>query len=162
MRRKDGVLVGYHCVEHQNIRVPRRAVRYPRVPPRYREVALPAHCYVDSPPSLAYVGSKLMAPQSGWWVVYYTERTAKVACFILWDVYDSFKLWRRPQRLIQWMRSLDLTWVLGSPLNTEDLNHLLDVIECTDWTTGEVMDTQEGSGHSVVRLILTKRRVSAS
>ena len=67
---------------------------------------MPTHCYVDSPPVLAYAG--LMAPESGWCVVYHTERVAKIACFILWDVYDRHKLWRTLKREIDWIRSLDL------------------------------------------------------
>ena len=113
MQRSDGLLVPYHCVEYQNLRQPRRATRYPREPPQSEEIDMPAHCYVDSPPVLAYAGSRLLSPDSGWWVVYYTGRAAKAACFILWDVYDRHKLWRSPKRLIDWIRSLDLAWVLG-------------------------------------------------
>ena len=46
--------------------------------------------------------------------------------------------------MIDWIRSLYLAWVLGSPLNQEGLHHLLDVIENTDWPTSEVMYTQSG------------------
>ena len=144
MQRSDGLLVPYHCVEYQNLRQPRRATRYPREPPRSEEIDMPAHCYVDSPPVLAYAGSRLLSPASGWWVFYYTERAAKAACFILWDVYDRHKLWRTPKCLIDWIRSLDLAWVLGSPVNQEDLHLLLDAIEATDWSRGEVVDTQAG------------------
>ena len=148
MQRNDGLLVAYHCVEYQNLRQPRRATRYPREPSRFDEVEMPTHCYVDPPPVLAYAGSKLMAPESGWWVVYHTERAAKIACFILWDVYDRHKLWHTPKRMIDWIRSLDLAWVLGSPVNQEDLHHLLDAIEATDWSTGEVIGTHSGGPDS--------------
>ena len=35
----------------------------------------------------------LMDPQSGWWILAYTEFAAKVAAFILFEVYDNCRLW---------------------------------------------------------------------
>ena len=58
---------------------------------------------------------------------------------MLWDAYDRHQLWRIPPPLIEWMRRLDLSLVLGSYLNQEDLHHILDVVEDTDWDTGEVV-----------------------
>ena len=56
MQRKDGLLFPYHCVEYQNLRQRRRSTRYSREPSRFEEVEMPTHCYVDSPPVLAYAG----------------------------------------------------------------------------------------------------------
>ena len=139
--RNDGLLVSYHCTEYQNFRPHRRVGRWPSIPPGWDDVEVPPHCYADLPPVLAYMGSRLIGDVfSGWWCVFYTGYAAHVAAFVLWDVYDRHQLWRLHSTLIEWIRRLELTEELGSPMNQGDLHFLLEVIENLDWSTGEVID----------------------
>ena len=102
---------------------------------------VPPHCYADLPPVLAYCGSRLIKDVfSGWWCVLYTGFAARVAAFILWDVYDRHQLWRLTPTMIKWIRCLDLRLALGLPMNEEELHFLLEMIESLDWSTGEVID----------------------
>jgi len=67
--------------------------------------------------------------------VAFTEQACKVAAFIMFDVYDSLRLWWVSPTLIAAMKALDLSFVLDSQANAEELYRLLDVVASVDFTT---------------------------
>ena len=67
MRRKDELPVPYHSLEYQNIRSDRRANCYPSTPLNGEEVEIPAHCYAELPPVVAYNVSELQRDLFGGW-----------------------------------------------------------------------------------------------
>ena len=85
-------------------------------------------CHSELPTVFSYKTSALMRRDYGYWVVDFTEQACKVAAFILFDVYESLRLWWLSPTLIAAMRALDLSFVLGSQANAEELYRLLDVI----------------------------------
>ena len=97
-------------------------------------IQLPAGCLVELPTVVSHTLSRIRNRNSGWWVVVYTEYTARAAAFILSEVYDSLILWYVPPALRALIRSLDLSWVLGNESNVEELGGLLDVIAGTNFT----------------------------
>ena len=72
---------------------------------------------------------------SGWWSVLFTEWAARVAAYILWDAYDNYRLWALSPRLIGFVRNLDLSQVLGSRENENEMLDFLVLIERKDWST---------------------------
>jgi len=92
-------------------------------------------CNCELPTVFSYKTSALMRRESGYWVVAFTEQACKVAAFLLFDVYDSLRLWWVSPTLIAAMRGLDLSFVLGSQANEDELYRLLDVVESVDFTT---------------------------
>ena len=92
-------------------------------------------CNSELPTVFSYKASALMRRESGYWVVAFTEQACKVAAFLLFDVYDSLRLWWVSTTLIAAMRGLDLSPVLGSQANVDELHRLLDVVESVDFTT---------------------------
>ena len=73
----------------------------------------------------------MLDEESGWWVVGYTEKTARTSAFVLFDAYDNFRIWKLSRKMIRFMRKLDLRLVLGSARNVEEFNHILGLIERT-------------------------------
>ena len=74
-----------------------------------------------------------MDPQSGWWVVAYTEFAAKVAAFVLFDVYGRFLLWALSRDCLVLFDNLDLSCILGNERNASEFRRLCDVIRNTDF-----------------------------
>lgn len=56
-----------------------------------------------------------------------------MAAYILFESYDNYRLWPLIRALIRHIRELDLLCVVGSKKNSDDLRHLLDVVEATDF-----------------------------
>lgn len=99
----------------------------------WHSIQLPEGALIELPGVVAHVPSQLRRRESGWWVVAYSEYAARVAAFILGEVYDSLLLWRAPPELITLIRSLDLTFVLGNEENVAELHGLLRIIANTDY-----------------------------
>lgn len=72
-----------------------------------------------------------MRRESGWWVVAYTEMVCRTAALLLFDVYDSLRLWWVPQATIDAWRNIDLVSILGSQANVDELLDLLRVVKKT-------------------------------
>lgn len=84
------------------------------IPAPWLVVEVPHGCLAEFPAVLTYSRSYLLADaQNGAWVAFYTEWTARVAAYLLWDVFDTYHLlyitlvWR------QKIRSLDLSCPFG-------------------------------------------------
>ena len=104
MRSRTGFFIPYQCLEAERLTPTAKIGRYVRIPDHFADVEVPRGCYVDLPPVLTYKGVEMMQdPSSGLWVVFYAEYTARVAAFLLWEVYDRYRLWFVPERLRQWI-----------------------------------------------------------
>ena len=148
-RSRSGYLVPYHCIEIDMVRRNARRSRYVAVPSAFSrgEVEVPRGFLADLPPVLSYKSSELImnSSETGLWVVFYSEWTAKVAASLLWEAYDHFRVWFLPPSLRQMMRDLDLAFVLGSTSNYRDLMHFLTVIDETDWSRVPLEWSQRGT-----------------
>ena len=83
------ILVPYQMVEAERIHRSHYASRYVVATRVWESLKVPRGCLVEHPPSITYLGSRLIAnPRSGVWVVVITEWVARVAAFILWGAYD--------------------------------------------------------------------------
>ena len=88
------------------------------------------YAHVELPPCITYVGSRLKQDvTSGWWVVAYSEYVARVAVFALQEVYETQRIWRFSKRVSRYMRQLDLSLVLGSRANYDELLKYVALIE---------------------------------
>ena len=74
-------------------------------------------------------------PESGYWMLAYTEKTARTCAFIMMDAYDNYRLWNVSQRMISFMRKLNLVPILGNQANVDEFNHMLGLIEDTNFRT---------------------------
>ena len=81
----------------------------------------------------SYKMQELMEPQPGWWVVAYTEFAAKVAAFVLFEVYDHFRLWALSRDCLLLFDNLDLSCILVNERNASEFRCLCDVIRSTDF-----------------------------
>ena len=65
--------------------------------------------------------------------MFLTERCINVAATLLWEIYDCWRLWHLPEKLIEQMRLLDFTVPLGGPGINREIHSLLDNMEGVDW-----------------------------
>lgn len=123
-------------VEVEAIANEARKGRYVAIPSHFRECETPHGFFADLPPVLTYLGSKLIGkPHSGVWCIFYTEWIAKVASILLWECYDSFRLFWVPPKIRNGIRELHLTQVLGNPHNEIEVRSLVEVIDNVDWAS---------------------------
>ena len=99
--------------------------------PQWRKLEVPRGCNAELPMIFSYKMDELHDPQSGYWVVAYTEWVVKVAAFILFDVYDSYRLWALSPAMIEAIGQLNLDQALGNRENARELRRLVAVIENT-------------------------------
>ena len=145
-RSRVGYLVPYQCTEVDGLRPTHREGRYVPLHRHFENVEVPRGCLVDLPPVLTYKGVEMMNnPRSGPWAVFYSEYAARAAAFILWEVYDRYKLWYLSETLRGNIRLLKLDYILGSPGDAEELLELLDVIDSIDWSAVPAAWAQRGS-----------------
>ena len=136
VRVRDGLLVPYANAEFESLTRTARARVYVALPPRWDALEVPPHFYVGTPRVVWYYGSELMrSPSSPYWIVFYTEFTVLAAKHLLIEMYSRFRLWRVSPLLLNWMRRLDLSSVLGSRRNAAELTAVLDLIEGVDWSS---------------------------
>lgn len=83
----------------------------------WSRIKVPKGCYAELPPVLTCMGSAFMDPESGYWVVGYTELVAKAIALFLFDAYDSYLTWRLSSPMIGFMRKSLLKTVLGNDRN---------------------------------------------
>ena len=134
IRGSYGYLVPYQCVEFTMFCVFARATRYVSLPRDWREWEVPLGFLVELPAVLTYFGTRLMRNTDLAWVLFQTEWVINVAAALLWEVYDTYRLFWLPQRLCEGIRSSDLNWLLGSKKNADELLDLVSVIENVDWS----------------------------
>lgn len=86
--------------------------------------------------ALTYIGLALITDKvSAWWVVHCTGWGFNVAVYLVWDAYDTRRLWLFPPRLRLAIRSLtsDAMRVLLGAEGYSELVRLLGVIDRTRW-----------------------------
>ena len=86
------------------------------------------------PPLLSYVSVEMIDyfATTSCWVPFFSEWTGEVSTTFLREAYDGFRLWFLPTALRLAMREMDLSFVLGSPSNYQELLRLLNVIDQVD------------------------------
>ncbi|CAN8067188.1 unnamed protein product [Agarophyton chilense] len=130
-----GYLVPYQMIEIDRIRRNARFGRYIGIPEHWAATESRRGCPVELPPAISYIGSALVNdPFSGYWTVVYTEFIANMAVFLLWDAYDTFRVWYMSPTARKYARELDLSLILGSRANHADFLHLVDLIDSVDWS----------------------------
>lgn len=133
-RSNKGLMVPYQCVAQFELHGEALRERCVAVTPRWTRVEVPRGCNVELPPIFSYKSSVMQDdPDSGWWVVAYTQHVAKTASFILMDAYDQYRLWALSSDMIRFLRELDLLPVLGNEGNVAELLGFLSIIESTEW-----------------------------
>ena len=133
IRGKFKFLVPYQCVEFPRFRRHEWQTRYIRLPRDWSRWEVPEELQVELPCVLTYFWQRLLSQDSPVWVMFYTEWVARVAAALLWECYDSSRLFWVPPAIQRAFRAMDLSQVLGSPENYRELLELLEVIEATHW-----------------------------
>lgn len=95
----------------------------------WNSLEMPRSWTAELPPVFSYGIRKLMDPKSPWLVWAYTELAAKTAAFILFEVYESCRVWALSRNMIQGIRRLDLKTILGNAGNANECLSLIDTIE---------------------------------
>ena len=88
-----------------------------RLPEVYRSLAMPHGFKFEMESVFSYLSSRFVAdPSTGLWVVAYKERVVRICFGLLFDVYDTYRLWWVPRDFIAFARrlGLDMTVALGS------------------------------------------------
>jgi hypothetical protein len=80
-----------------------------------------------------YKAEELMDPNSGYWVVAYTELVAKAAAYLLFEVWDVYRLWAMSPDMLINMEKLDLEVVFGNASSADELRRLMAVIRGTNF-----------------------------
>lgn len=58
----------------------------------------------------------------------------KYVSFVLWELYDTLRIWYVPPRVREITREVDLSLILGSEVNHGEFLYQLDVVDSTDWS----------------------------
>ena len=92
-----------------------RRAHFVAITSHWRSIEVPRGLYAELPPIFSYAMSRFLDDRdTGLWVVVFTEFAANVAAFVLWDAYDSRRLWCLSRHMIGFIRELDLSGILGS------------------------------------------------
>jgi len=128
-----GLLVPYQSQTQHCVKSTVKAVAYPRATVGVSRIEPPLGCNTEMPSVVSYKGSALIDPRSGYWMVFYTEKAAKTAAFIMLDAYDNYRLWNVSQRMIGFLRKLNLVPILGNQVNVDEFYYMLDLVEQTNF-----------------------------
>jgi len=129
-----GRFVPYHLRCVWNLREHARDRLAVKIPESYAELAMPHGFRFEMEPLFSYKSGALIQDRdSGLWVVAYTERVVRICSGLLFDVYDTYRLWWVPPTVIAFARQLgySMATALGSESNVEEVLELLDVVEAT-------------------------------
>ena len=88
---------------------------------------------MELPPVFGYRMRELMEPNSGWWVVAYTEQAIKIAVHIIMEVYFNLRLWSVSPHLTRALGEINIDAALGCAANIEEFRRHLGFIESTDY-----------------------------
>ena len=135
LRSRYGRPVPYQCLSTFGVRRSFMERAFCELTGYWSRIEVPRGCSAELPMVFSYKMRELMDPQSGWWVVAYTEFAVKVAAFILMDAYDRFRLWALSPTLISQLLMLDLDGALGNAENARELRRMLRVINDTDFSS---------------------------
>jgi len=123
--------VPYECINMFGLQDGYFLNGFAELTPQWRKLEVPRGCNAELPMIFSYKMDELRDPQSGYWVVAYTEWVVKVAAFVLFDVYDSYRLWALSPAMIEALGQLNLDQALGNRENARELRRLVAVIENT-------------------------------
>jgi len=129
-----GRFVPYHLRCMWNLREHARDRLGVKVPDNYAQLAMPHGFRFEMEPLFSYKSGALIQDRdSGLWVVAYTERVVRICSGLLYDVYDTYRLWWVPPTVIAFARQLGyaMATALGSESNVDEVLELLDVVEAT-------------------------------
>lgn len=66
-----------------------------------------------TPIGIIYYGMHMINPESGIWTIFLTEWCVRVALTLVWDVYDTWRLWCLPSPLLDLLDQLDFHSLVG-------------------------------------------------
>lgn len=133
IRSATGHLIPYQMIEAAEVAAAQYRSRYVPIPTHFARVEVCQGMWVEMGPVMTYLGLSLLDPYHGLWCVFYTEWAIQVSAFLLWDVYDTWRLWYIPPKLREYILDLDLTVPLGDAATAEELQGLVRVIAAIDW-----------------------------
>jgi hypothetical protein len=111
-QRRSGQLRSWNQTEFYAVPQYARDTLYPRLPPSWDELVVPARMCVPLPPVVNYRGSALLLNDSLHWTIFRTEWTVLV--FGRW--YEDLRyrgiLWRLPRKVRSWINQLRLEHLL--------------------------------------------------
>ena len=133
-RMELGYFVPWHNVEVDCMARSALDGRYVRIPHWWVDWEMPQGFWAELPPVLAYAGSVLLHnPDSGWWVVHRTQWVINIAMYLVWDAYDTGRLWYCPPKVLSAFHTLPFCVVLGVD-GARDLRKFVAIIESVDWS----------------------------
>ena len=109
------------------------STRYPEIPAWFAQYEVPADLIAEIPPCVVYCGLSLMEdPHSARWMVFLSEWLAIIAKQFLWSASEG-RVYILPTMVVEWLRRLNFTLVLGGAERQGRLQALLDLHETIDW-----------------------------
>lgn len=134
LRSKHGRPIPWQCLSTFGVGRDFLSRAFCALTPFWSRIEVPRGMCVELPMVFSYKMRELHDPNSGYWVVAYTEMVIKTAAFLLFEVYDNFRLWALSPHTIEFIRTLDLDSALGSRSNATEILRLCTVIENKDYT----------------------------
>jgi hypothetical protein len=134
LRARHGRAIPYHCLTTFALRGTYFQRAFAELTQFWSRLEVPRGCLAELPMVFTYRMRELMDPESGWWVVAYTEYAMKAAVYILMDVYFNYRLWCLSPHLIDAFEGLDLGVALGCGANVCEFRRLLGVMRSIDYS----------------------------
>ena len=118
--------------------------------PVFHQLRAPRGMRVEVEPVLSYCMSVFLAdPSTGLWVTACTERVISNVAAMLFEVYDTYRLWYVGARTREYANHLGMSMepYLGTKREVREVLELIDIIEDTDWTIVDPRWAEEGAGN---------------
>ena len=108
---------------------------YPRKPRWFfGELEVGSNMFVELPPVVTYLGAYLLHdPKSRYWNVFVTVWMARVAAYVMVELYSNYGLFQIPKMFMTQSLNLDLADVLGSRDAADDYKEMLYLILVVDF-----------------------------
>ena len=132
IRSDTGFFVAYQMLDAREIARHHYANRCQQLPSWWSHYEIRQGFWAELGPVFSNYGSYLRDPRQRFWVIFLTEWCVKVAATLIWEVYDCWRLWYLPPRLIELMRRLDYSVPLGDEDTSDEVHSLLDKVQSVD------------------------------
>lgn len=122
---KHGCAINYHCLAKFGLGSECFRRGFAQFTSSLYGLQVPHGFFAELPPVFTYRILEFCDPDLPWWVTTYTEFAAKVVAYIIFEFYDSCRLWALIRDMLEGIRRLNLETFLG---NAGKCLSLLDAI----------------------------------
>lgn len=132
-RSQTGFFVAYQMLEASEMLRTFLPGRYVRTSSWWADYEVPQGFWAEMGPIYTYFSLCLCGSSHSLWTIFMTEWCVCVACTLIWERYDCWRIWCLPLELLALIRQLDYSLPLGGESVNQKVHNLLNKIEQVNW-----------------------------